>query len=38
LTPQAKIGDAAVTITGKVNHQGIEMTASAPPVTLVIKK
>jgi hypothetical protein len=38
LTPQAKIGNAAVTVTGKAKHQDREATATAPPVTLVIKK
>jgi hypothetical protein len=38
LTPQAKLGQSALTITGKASHQGQEMTASAPPVMLVIKK
>ncbi len=38
LTPQAKVGQTAVTITGKANHQGREVTATAPPVTLVIRK
>src|SRR5262249_10241651 len=38
LTPQAKVGQAAVTITGKAKHQDQEVTASAPPVMLVIKK
>ncbi|HZV07190.1 MAG TPA: hypothetical protein VE999_19060 [Gemmataceae bacterium] len=38
LTPQAKVGQAAVTITGKAKHQDQDVTAAAPPVTLVIKK
>ncbi len=38
LTPQAKIGQAAITITGKAKHQGREVTAVAPPVMLIIKK
>jgi hypothetical protein len=38
LTPQTKVGQAAVTITGKGKHQGRDVTATAPPVTLVIKK
>ncbi len=38
LTPQAKVGQSAVTITGKAKHQGHEATATAPLVTLEIKK
>jgi len=38
LTPKTKIGNAAVTGTGKAKHEGREATAAAPPVTLVIKK
>ena len=38
LTPQVKPGQAALTITGKSSHQGQQVTASAPPVMLVIKK
>ncbi|HEY7329256.1 MAG TPA: PPC domain-containing protein [Gemmataceae bacterium] len=38
LTPQAKVGNAAITVTGKAKHQDREVTATAPPVTLVIKK
>lgn len=38
LTPQAKVGQTAVTITGKAKHQGRDVAANAPPVTLVIKK
>jgi hypothetical protein len=38
LTPKAKVGQAAVTLTGKAKHQGRDVTATAPPVTLVIKK
>jgi hypothetical protein len=38
LTPQAKVGQTAVTITGKAKHQGHEATAAAAPVTLVIQK
>ncbi len=38
LTPQAKIGNAAITVTGKAKHQDRDVTAIAPPVMLVIKK
>lgn len=38
LTPQAKVGNAAITVTGKAKHQDREAIAAAPPVTLVIKK
>lgn len=38
LTPKAKLGKAPVTVTGKSKHQGREVTATAPPVTLEIKK
>jgi hypothetical protein len=38
LTPQVKPGQAGITITGKATHQGHDVTASAPPVMLVIKK
>jgi hypothetical protein len=38
LAPEAKVGNAAITVTGKAKHQDREVTASAPPVTLVIKK
>lgn len=38
LTPKAKIGKAAVTLTGKAKHQGRDVTASAPPVMLTINK
>jgi hypothetical protein len=38
LTPQAQAGQTAVTITGKAKHQGREFTASAPLLTLDIKK
>ncbi len=38
LTPQAKIGNTAITVTGKSKHQNHEVTATSPPVTLVIKK
>jgi hypothetical protein len=38
LTPQAKLGQANVIITGKANHQGHEVSASAAGVPLVIKK
>jgi hypothetical protein len=38
LTPQAKIGQAAVVLSGKSKHQGRDATAAAPPVTLVVKK
>ncbi len=38
LTPQTKVGQAAVTITGKGKHQGRDVTATGPPVMLVIKK
>jgi hypothetical protein len=38
LTPQAKDGKAAITLTGKAKHQDRDVIASAPPVTLTIKK
>ncbi len=38
LTPQAKIGQAAIIITGKAKHQGRDVTNDAPPVMLIIKK
>jgi hypothetical protein len=38
LTPQAKVGQTPLTIIGKAKHQGRDVTATAPPVTLVIKK
>jgi hypothetical protein len=38
LTPQAKVGQAALTITGKAKHQGKDVTATAAAVNLVVKK
>ncbi|MGH7170506.1 MAG: hypothetical protein ACRELG_09545, partial [Gemmataceae bacterium] len=38
LTPKAKVGKAAVTLTGKAKHQGRDVIATAAPVTLTIKK
>jgi hypothetical protein len=38
LTPQVKPGQTGINVTGKATHQGHEVTASAPPVMLVIKK
>jgi len=38
LTPQAKVGQAAITITGKAKHQGRDVIAPAPAINLVIKK
>jgi hypothetical protein len=38
LAPQAKVGQAALTITGKAKHQGQDVTAAAAAVNLVIKK
>jgi hypothetical protein len=38
LTPQAKDGKAALTLTGKAKHQDRDVTATAPPVTLMVKK
>ncbi len=38
LTPQIKFDKATFSVTGKAKHQDREATASAPPVTLVIKK
>ena len=38
LTPQAKVGQAALVITGKAKHQGRDVSAPAPAVTLMIKK
>jgi hypothetical protein len=38
LAPQAKVGKAAITLTGKAKHQGRDVTATAAPVTLTIKK
>jgi hypothetical protein len=38
LTPQAKVGNTAITVIGKAKSQDREVTATAPPVTLVIKK
>jgi hypothetical protein len=38
LTPQAKVGQTAITLTGKSRHQGHEVTASTPLATLVIQK
>jgi hypothetical protein len=38
LTPQAKIGQAAIVVTGKSKHHDSEVSTSAPPATLVIKK
>lgn len=38
LTPKAKVGKAAITLTGKAKHQGRDVIATAPPVTLTIKK
>jgi hypothetical protein len=38
LTPKVKVGNAAVTLTGKAKHQGRDVIATAPPVTLTIKK
>jgi hypothetical protein len=38
LTPQAKLGAAPITVSGKSTHQGRDVTAAAPPVSLVIKK
>jgi hypothetical protein len=38
LTPQAKVGQAALTIAGKAKHQGRDVAATASPVNLVIKK
>ncbi len=38
LTPQAKIGNTAVIITGKSRHQDREVAVAAPPVMLIIKK
>ena len=38
LTPKAKVGKAAVTLTGKAKHQGRDVTAAAAPVTLTIIK
>jgi hypothetical protein len=37
LTPQAKIGNAAIAITGKAKHQGGDVTATTM-VPLVVKK
>jgi hypothetical protein len=38
LTSQAKVGNAAVIVTGKAKHQDRDVTATAAPVTLTIKK
>jgi hypothetical protein len=38
LTPQTKVGNVAITVMGKAKHQDREAMATAPPVTLVIKK
>ncbi len=38
LTPQAKVGSTAITLTGKSKHQGRDITSAAPPATLAIKK
>ncbi|HEY7310127.1 MAG TPA: PPC domain-containing protein [Gemmataceae bacterium] len=38
LTPQAKVGQAALTITGKAKHQGKDVAATAAAVNLVVKK
>jgi hypothetical protein len=38
LTPQAKVGNATILLAGKAKHQGRDVTATAPAVTLVIKK
>ena len=38
LTPQTKVGQAAVTISGNGKHQGRDVTATAPLVMMVIKK
>lgn len=38
LTPKAKVGKAAITLTGKAKHEGRDVIATAPPVTLTIKK
>ncbi len=38
LTAKAKLGSAALLLTGKAKHQGRDITATTPAVTLTIKK